>query len=66
MDGDLKNQIVMAVQQVLLSPLVDQLTGSGQVSTIDVLKHIFTSYGAIEKINIKENTVKMMETYDPA
>ena len=30
-----------------------------------MLQHIFTSYGAIDKIDLEENMVKMMETYDP-
>ena len=54
------------MQPVFLHPLVDQLTGFGQVSTIAMLKHIFTSYGAINKINLEENKVTMMGSYDPA
>ena len=46
------------VKPVFLSPLVDQLTGFGQVYTIAELQHILTSYGAIDKIDLKENAVK--------
>ena len=51
-DGSTKN-IFMEVEPVLLYPLVYYLTGFGQVSELFVLKHIFTSYGEIGKINLK-------------
>ena len=52
MDRSLKNQTAMAVQPVLLYPLVEQLTGFGQVSELIMLQHLFTSYGAIDEINL--------------
>ena len=60
-----KNQIDTAVQPVFLSTLVDQLTGFGQVSALAMLKHIFTSYREIDKIDLEEHEVKMIDTYDP-
>ena len=30
------------------------------------MQHLFRSYRDIEKIDLKENSVKMMGTYDPA
>ena len=66
MDGSLKNDIFTTVQPVLLSPLVDQLPGFGQVSALSMLNHFLPSYRAIDKIYLEENVVKMMETYDPA
>ena len=62
----LKNQIVTAVEQVFLSPLVDQLTGFGQMSTLTIIRHIFSIYRVINKIDLEENAVKMMGTYDPS
>ena len=47
LDRALKKQIVTAVQPVLLSPLVDHLTGFGQVTALQMLQHIFNSHGAI-------------------
>ena len=64
-DRALKNQIVTAVELVFLSPLVDQITGFVQVYALTMLQHIFSSYGAIDEIYLKENAVKMMGTYDP-
>ena len=66
MDGALKNQIVTPVKPVFLSPLVDQITGFGQVSALTILQNLFSSCGAINKIDLKENAVKMMGPYDPA
>ena len=50
----------MAAEPVFLSPLVDQMTGFGQVSALTMIKHIFKIYREIEQINIEENVVKMM------
>ena len=63
---DLKKQIVTAVEPVLLSPLVEQLTGFGQVTSLTMLQHIFSSYRMIDNIGLKENAVKMIGPYDPA
>ena len=60
-----EEQIVTAVQPVFLSPLVDQLTRFRQVSTLTMLQHIFSIYGAIYEINHKENKVKMIWPYNP-
>ena len=56
----------MAVEQVLLPPLVDQLIGFGQVSVLTMPQHLFYSYGAINKTDLKGNAVKMMGPYDPS
>ena len=46
-------------------PLMDQLAGFGKVTALHILQHMFSSYGEIEKIDLNENVVKMMGTYDP-
>ena len=66
MDGALENLIVTAVEPVFLSPLVYHITGFVQMSTLTMLKHIFSRYGAIDEIDLEENTVKMMGPYNPA
>ena len=50
---------------ILPVPTGDQLTGFGQVSRLAMLQHIFTSYEAIDKIDLEENGVNTMEPYDP-
>ena len=64
-DSAIKNKIVMMVQQVLLSPIVDQLTEFRQVTSLEMLQYLLRLYGAIGEINLKENAVKMMGNYDP-
>ena len=65
-DGALKMQIVTASEPVFLSPLVDQLTEFGLVYSLTMLLNLFSSYGAIGEIDLKENEVRMMGPYDPA
>ena len=65
-DGDFKNQIITAKEPIFLSPLVDQLTGFGQVSALTVLQHLLSRYWTIDEINIEENAIKIMGTYDIA
>ena len=65
LDVALKNQIIMTLEPVFLSPLVDQLTWSWKVSAINILQHLFSSYGTIDEIDLEENAVKMMGTYYP-
>ena len=62
----MKKQIVTTAEPVFLSPLVDQLTGFGQVTELTTLQHLFSGYGAIDEVDLEENAVKMMGTYDPA
>ena len=64
-DGALKKQIVTEVGPVFLSSLVDQLTGFGKVTALTMLQHIFFSYGVINEINLEENAVKIIGSYDP-
>ena len=64
-DRALKNKIIAAVESVFLYPLVDQLTGFGQVSTLTMLQNLFSSYVMIDEISLEENSVKIMGPYDP-
>ena len=53
------------MEPLFLPPLVDQLTEFRQVSTLTMIQHLFSSYGAIEKNDLEEDAVKMMGTYNP-
>ena len=64
-DGAIKNKNVTAVQPVLLYPLPYQSTGFGQVMAVQMIQYLLISYGVIDKINLKENSIKMMGSYDP-
>ena len=61
-----KNQIVTTVEPVFLPPRMDQLIGFGQVSTLTVIQQLFSRYGVIDKIDLKEHSMRMMGPYDPA
>ena len=65
MGRTLKKHIVTEVEPVFLYPRVDQLTGFRQVSALTMLQHLFSSYKAIDEIDLKENSIKMMGPYNP-
>ena len=44
---------------------MDQLTGFGQVTALDMLQNIFRYYRAIYTIYLKENAVNMMGHTSP-
>ena len=60
----LKNQVITAVEPVFLSPLVDQIIGSRQISALTILHNLLLIYGIIDAIDLEEKTVKMMGPYD--
>ena len=64
-DRAFKNHIFTAVEPVFLYPLVDHLTGFGQVLVLTMVKHLLSSYREIDKIGLEENAVKIMGHYDP-
>ena len=45
---------------------MDPLTGFRLVWVLQMLQHMFNSYGVIDKIDTEENMVKIMVPYDPA
>ena len=42
------------------------MAGFGQASPLSMLQHLFSCHGTIDEINLEENVVKMMGTYDLA
>ena len=44
---------------------MDQLKGFGQVSTLTMLQQLLSSYRAIDEIDLEENAVKIIGSYDP-
>ena len=49
-----------------MSPLLDQITGFGQVSALTMIQHLLSIYGVIDKIDLEENAAKIMGPYDHA
>ena len=62
----MKKHIVTAEEPVFLSPLVDHITGFGQVSALTMMNNLFSNYRVIDRIDLEENTVKIMGPYEPA
>ena len=56
----------MAVKLVYLYPMVDQLTGFGQVTELQTIHNLFNSYREIDEIDPEENAVNMMGPYETA
>ena len=54
------------MEPVFLSSLVDHLTGFEKVYALTMIKHLFFSYGVIDKIGIEKNAMKVMGPYNPA
>ena len=54
------------METVFLYPLVDQLTGFGQLSYLTIIHNLSLRYRTINEINLEENSVKMMGPYNPA
>ena len=44
---------------------MDQFTGFGQVSALQMIHNLFTSYKAVDGTKPEENAVKIMGPYDP-
>ena len=44
---------------------MDQLSVLGQVTALYIMQHLFRAYGEIDKIYVKENSVRMVGPYDP-
>ena len=65
-DRALKKNIVTVEEPVFLSPMVDHITGFGQVSALTMLHNLFSNYRVIDKIDLEENTVKIFGPHDPA
>ena len=52
-DGAIKNKCFVVVYPVFLYPLMDQLTGFGQVAELYMLQHMFNYYGLIDEIALE-------------
>ena len=54
------------MQNVFLLAIMEHLTESVQVMALEILQNLFSSFGAIEKIDLKEKSVVIIGPYDPA
>eukprot|EP00978_Attheya_sp_CCMP212_P015007 scaffold38563_cov24-Attheya_sp.AAC.1 len=61
----LKKQIKVTVEAAFISTLHHELTGFNQVTTLQMITHLYATYGDIDEIDIKDNKITMMKAYDP-
>jgi len=64
-DKALKKQIEATVEEDFLSTLRNELTGFNQVTALQMIHHLYVTYGEIDEVDIDENLVAMMKPYDP-
>jgi hypothetical protein len=64
-DKALKKQIEATVEGDFLSTLRHELTGFNQVTALQMVTHLYTTYGYIDEVDIEDNLVAMMKLYDP-
>jgi uncharacterized phage-associated protein len=62
----LRKQLVEAVEDTYISPLMDQVTGYNNVSVNDILSHLFSEYGDVGPTEIHENNKRFDEPWDGA
>eukprot|EP00978_Attheya_sp_CCMP212_P034432 scaffold144089_cov66-Attheya_sp.AAC.1 len=61
----LKKQIEATVEEAFLITLRHELTGFNQVTALQMVTHLYSTYVDIDEIDIEDNLVAMMKPYDP-
>ena len=64
-DQALKQLLLGAVDDMYVSSLRNQYTGYTSVSTMNIITHLYDTYGQISDLDIDENERKMKQRYDP-
>jgi hypothetical protein len=64
-DQALKQQLLGAFDEMYTKSLSNRHTGFATISTYDIIQHLYQTYGMISQVNIKDNTTRMNEPYDP-
>ena len=65
-NSTLNKYTIHAVDTVFLSLIKYHLAGFSQVISPEIMHCVFGAYGAIDNIEIKENTVRIMGAYQLA
>jgi hypothetical protein len=64
-DQALKQQLLNTIDKAYIRGLRNRHTGYNNVSTMQLLTHLYTTYGVITPIDIEDNNTKMREPFDP-
>ena len=65
-DTALKQQIIDAIDEIYIEEQRNQHTGYTSVSTLDLLTHLYDTYGSITSVDLDKNETTMKTKYDPS
>ena len=64
-DKALKQQVIGAVNTMYLRTLSHRITGFANISTREMLTHLYNQYGRLSPADLQENDTRMRAQYDP-
>jgi hypothetical protein len=64
-DNALKQQIISCVNSMYLRTLSHRITGFANVTTRQMLTHLYTTYGRLTPSDLQANDARMKTNYDP-
>jgi hypothetical protein len=64
-DKALKQQVIAAVDAMYLKPLRNRITGFATATTLEMLTHLYTSYGRLTPADLQGNDTRLHNPYDP-
>jgi hypothetical protein len=64
-DNALKQQIISAINSMFLRTLSHRITGFANVTTRQMLTHLYQTYGRLNPVDVQDNDARMKEAYDP-
>ena len=65
-DTALKQQIIDAVDEIYIEEQRNQHTGYTSVTTMELITHLYDTYGSITSVDLDHNVMTMKSKYDPA
>ena len=64
-DRALKQLLIGAVDDIFINALCDRHVGYANVSTLNLLTHLYNTYGKITEVDLNRNQELMSEAFDP-
>jgi hypothetical protein len=64
-DRALKSILIAAVEEAYIRSLRDKYIGYANVTTLDILSHLYQTYARITQGELEENDTKMKQQWDP-
>ena len=64
-DRTLRNQLIEAVHEFYIRTLKHERTGYGSLTCMEILDHLWTTYGRIEKEELEVNNERMKQAWNP-